>query len=64
MSTASRSLRRAALAKKKAKSLSLWGTTKHANHLRVCSCAACGNPRKHAKGKHKLTMQDRKHSAS
>lgn len=27
-------------------------------HLKVCSCYMCGNPRRHAKGWHRLTMQE------
>lgn len=27
---------------------------------RSCSCAMCGNPRKHFKGKDKLTIQERR----
>ena len=26
-----------------------------------CSCRMCGNPRKHEKGKDRLTIQERKH---
>ena len=29
-------------------------------HGVVCSCSMCGNPRRYAKGKDKLTMQERK----
>ena len=60
MSTTTRATRRAALAKRKAASVKLYGHANHANHLRVCSCAACGNPRKYAKGAQKLTLQERK----
>ncbi len=37
----------------------MYGRYNH-NHLAVCSCAACGNPRRSgwSKGKHKLTMQE------
>jgi hypothetical protein len=33
---------------------------KKANTPQGCSCRACGNPRKHEKGKDSLTMQERK----
>ena len=29
-------------------------------HGAVCSCQMCGNPRRYAKGKDKLTMQEKK----
>ena len=41
-----RATRRAKKEALKQKSLKLFGHVKHADHLRVCSCAACGNPRK------------------
>ena len=29
-------------------------------HGAVCSCQKCGNPRRYAKGKEKITMQERR----
>lgn len=31
---------------------------KYADHLAVCSCYGCGNPRHHSKGKERLTVQE------
>ena len=31
---------------------------KHYNHLAVCSCHMCGNPRKRLRGKHRLTKKE------
>lgn len=33
---------------------------KYADHLAVCSCAMCGNPRRFRKGEDKLTLQERR----
>ena len=55
-----RAMRRNALAKKKAKSVELFGDVKFANNLKACSCAACGNARKFGKGKMKLSLAERK----
>lgn len=32
----------------------------YANHLAVCSCWMCGNPRRHIKGAERLTLQERR----
>lgn len=29
-------------------------------HPKRCSCSMCGNPRRHSKGKHKLSLQEYK----
>ena len=52
--------RRAYKAKKKAQSVKVYGHAKNADHMCACSCAACGNARKHEKGAWALTMQERK----
>ena len=33
---------------------------KYADNITICSCDACGNPRKWRKGKDKLTIQEQK----
>ena len=55
-----RQLRRNAKAKKKALSLKLYGTVKHADNMKRCSCAACGNARRFEKGVRAYTLQERK----
>lgn len=35
-----------------------WKPEHNANHMASCSCAACGNPRRHFTGKHGLTRQE------
>ena len=55
-----RAERRTNTAKKKKQSIKLWGHALYADHMTKCSCAACGNARKYAKGQWKLTMQERK----
>lgn len=56
-------------AKAVAKSWGWWESDERAEHfarrncdnLQNCSCTACGNQRKHGKGREKLTIQERKH---
>jgi hypothetical protein len=31
-----------------------------ADNLALCSCGMCGNPRRHAKGRERLTMQEQR----
>lgn len=33
---------------------------KAGDHLKTCSCWMCGNPRRHAKGKERLRVQERR----
>ena len=36
----------------------------NADNLASCSCSMCGNPRRHAKGKDKLTIQEKRNANS
>jgi hypothetical protein len=48
--------------KAKAKRVRPWDSTAthKADHLAICSCSMCGNPRRHFKGKDRITIQERK----
>lgn len=35
-------------------------TKRNSDNLQCCSCSMCGNPRKHIKGKERLTIQERR----
>lgn len=76
MKPAPRSRRRMDLARMKAKAVRVrhtnipvacrWGDGKQyervAEHLAVCSCPGCGNPRRWFGGSERLTMQERRAS--
>ncbi len=58
---ASRSRRRQDAERMKAKARRLYPhdkTGKAADHLAVCSCRSCGNPRRHEVGAGRLTIQE------
>ena len=65
-----RAIRRHHLARMRAKAFRLYPdkpkAATYADHLAVCSCWMCGNPRRHAKGTERLTLQERRlaHSAT
>lgn len=66
--TKKRALRRAHLRRMKAKAEQIFvpygKSAAHArqlaNHLKICSCAMCGNPRRYAKGEERLTIQEKR----
>lgn len=55
-------IRKFHLVRMKKKSLRIFGHEKYVNHLKVCLCHMCGNPRRNGwvTGKDKLTIQERK----
>lgn len=58
---AKRALRRAALARKKKRARKLYPDdkkTRYANHLAVCSCPVCGNPRRHFGNSHTRQLSE------
>ena len=68
--TKKRALRRAHLRRMKEKAerifvpsgMSAANAHHMANHLKICSCAICGNPRRYAKGQERFTIQERRGS--
>lgn len=63
-----RALRRGHKRRMQRKALKIYGKTgmdpdfarRLADHLKVCSCALCGNPRRLGKGKERFTLQERR----
>ena len=58
---AKRAFRRAALARKKKRARKLYPCdtkTRFANHLAVCSCPVCGNPRRHFGNSHTRQLSE------